>query len=132
MHFSHRLLHWGSAGDAQARAWKGGHEGDAAGDETGSEPRRVALSFASADDAFEAPYFDRALLPLPPVPLRAALVAGLAIAYVANEDCGAWRGKLYWDVFRAGHAGAAGAGASAFGDGFAQMVARNYAAHKWT
>ena len=60
------------------------------------------------------------------MPLRAALVAGLALAYVANEDCGAWRGKLYWDTFRAGHAGAGG-----FSDHFAQMCARNFAAHKW-
>ena len=128
VHFSHRLLHWGSSGDARARACKGGSEGDGDGDESGSEPRRVALSFASADDAFEAPYFSRAHLPLPPVPLRAALVAGLALAYVANEDCGAWRGKLYWDAFRAGHAGCGG-----FSDGFAQMVARNWAAQqsKW-
>ena len=74
IHFSHRLFHWGSAADPQVRAWCGNQE------------PRVAISFASATDAFELPYFDRAHLPIPPIALRASLVAGLALMYVAGRS----------------------------------------------
>jgi len=63
--FSHRLLHWG--GEARE----------------GAQPR-VALSFSFADPAFEAAAFDAALLPLPPLPVRLALVAAQAILYAAQ------------------------------------------------
>lgn len=90
VHFSHRLLHWGSAADEVARQWKG-------------DAPRVALSFASAGRRFEPPFLTghAAQRPLPSSMVRAGLVAGLALFYVANEDPGEWRLRLYWDVFRA-------------------------------
>ncbi len=63
--FSHRLLHWG-------------------GEAEGGAPPRVALSFSFADPAFEGAAFDAALLPLPPLAVRLALVAGQAILYAAQ------------------------------------------------
>ncbi len=63
--FSHRLLHWG--GEAEADA-----------------PPRVALSFSFADAEFEGAAFDCTLLPLPPLGVRLALVAGQAILYASQ------------------------------------------------
>lgn len=113
IHFSHRLFHWGSAADPEVRAW------------SGNQDPRVAISFASATDAFELPYFDRAHLPIPPIALRASLVAGLALMYVANEDPGCFRVGLWWDVFTHG----TDKEALTFDPHFAKVVAANYSAY---
>jgi hypothetical protein len=110
IHFSHRLLHWGSAA-AGSTAWK-------------QQAPRIAMSFASADSRFEKPFLsdDAALCPLPAVSTRAGLIAGLAVFYIANEDPGEWRTRLYWDCFRASHC------EGCFSDRFASIVADNFAA----
>ena len=110
VHFSHRLFHWGSAADPEVRAW------------CGNQGPRVAISFASAVDDFELPYFSRAHLPIPPLALRASLVAGLALMYVANEDPGCFRVGLWWDVFAHG-------AEETFDPHFAKVVAKNYEAY---
>ena len=109
--FSHRLLHWGSAADEVARLWKG-------------EAPRMALSFACADPRFEPPFLSDAAAqsPLPALSTRAGLVAGLALFYVANEDPGQWRLRLYWDCFRASMS------EGSFSDKFATIVAENFRA----
>lgn len=107
VHFSHRLFHWGSSADPKARGW------------CGDQGPRVALSFASSIDSFEAAYFDRSHLPMPALTLRASLIAGLAIMYVANEDPGPSRVQLFWDVFSA----------SSFDTRFTTVVSKNYAAY---
>ena len=64
--FSHRLLHWG--GEASPAALP-----------------RVALSYAFADPDFEESAFCSTYLPLPPLELRLALIAGQAIIYNAQS-----------------------------------------------
>jgi len=64
--FSHRLLHWGGEADEGA-------------------PPRVALSYSFADPSFEQAAFSASLLPLPPLAVRLALVAGQAILYNAQS-----------------------------------------------
>eukprot|EP00656_Telonema_subtile_P021073 TRINITY_DN22117_c0_g1_i1.p1 TRINITY_DN22117_c0_g1~~TRINITY_DN22117_c0_g1_i1.p1 ORF type:complete len:212 (+),score=27.63 TRINITY_DN22117_c0_g1_i1:168-803(+) len=66
--FSHRTLHWGSHPTSL------GH------------PARIALSFACSEDAFEAPYFDRSMLPLPPFDVRLGLVCGQLLLYAPNNE----------------------------------------------
>jgi hypothetical protein len=62
--FSHRVIHWGSAG------------------RPGHPTPRVACSWAATADDYERPYFDRALAdPTPPLGLRAALLAGQMLNY---------------------------------------------------
>eukprot|EP00892_Ulva_mutabilis_P009175 jgi/Ulvmu1/662/UM010_0033.1 len=61
--FSHRVIHWGSAGSRAA-----------------PHPR-VSISFGFSDDTFEAPYIPRQHLPLPPLRLRLALVAAQMLVY---------------------------------------------------
>ena len=91
--FTHRLLHWGSATDAPEPA---------ATSELPPPRPRVALSFAVADDGFEAPYFDRSLLPFPAVGLRVALAAGNLLIYSQNEEPGDGNpevGAVLWAAF---------------------------------
>jgi hypothetical protein len=81
--FTHRLMHWGSAADPHSGA-----------------PPRVALAFASADDAFEPAYCSRAKhLPYPSLALRIALNAGNLLMYGQNEDPGVDLTALYWHSF---------------------------------
>lgn len=108
VHFSHRLLHWGSAA-AGSTAWK-------------QQAPRIAMSFASADSQFEQPFLtdDASRCPLPAISTRAGLIAGLAIFYIANEDPGEWRTRLYWDCFRASQC------EGCFSERFARIVAENF------
>ena len=86
--FSHRLLHWGSAAeDGPAAAWR-----------AVPERPRIALSFASVDDAFERPFLSRDVLPLPPVATRIALVGALALLYTQNDPPTPFRRNLFWDL----------------------------------
>ena len=108
IHFSHRLLHWGSAA-ASSTAWK-------------QQAPRIAMSFASADAGFEQPFLseDASRSPLPAVSTRAGLVAALAIFYIGNENPGEWRTRLYWDCFRASQC------EGCFTERFATIVAENF------
>eukprot|EP00966_Prymnesium_polylepis_P308520 7129854-Prymnesium_polylepis.2 len=110
IHFSHRLLHWGSAA-AEHTPWR-------------QQAPRVAMSFASACSQFEQPFLspEAAHSPLPSVGTRAGLIAGLALFYVANEEPGEWRTRLYWDCFRASLC------EGSFSDKFSETVSANYCA----
>jgi ectoine hydroxylase-related dioxygenase (phytanoyl-CoA dioxygenase family) len=70
--FSHRLMHWGSAGCPKRASRNGGAP-------------RIAFAFGLAQDDYELPPFSRDWLPLPPVQMRMALVAGQLLCYSANE-----------------------------------------------
>ena len=80
------------------------------------------MSFVSADQTFEQPFLsdDAAACPVPAVSTRAGLVAGLAIFYIANENPGEWRTRLYWDCFRASQC------EGCFSERFATIVAENF------
>eukprot|EP00038_Savillea_parva_P017694 m.21342 g.21342 ORF g.21342 m.21342 type:complete len:449 (+) comp3882_c0_seq1:269-1615(+) len=106
--FSHRLLHWGSSADEQARSDKG-------------EPARVALSFASASATFERPYVKDSHLPMPRPAVRAALICGLAIMYVGNVDPGAAYINLFQVCFQGG--------VDYFDENFVKLVTRNSTAY---
>ncbi|CAE8696683.1 unnamed protein product [Polarella glacialis] len=108
VHFSHRLIHWGSAADEDWQRRR-------------SEGPRIALSFACADESFERPYLVARSSPLPPVNIRASLISGLALAYLQNEEPGDFRSKLYWDVFQQNLA--------AFDRKFVGIVSDNYKAY---
>ena len=117
VHFSHRLLHWGSTASDEATTRR-----------RGGERPRIAVAFACSDDSFELPFFDRALLPLPPVETRLALISALAIYYVANVDPGPEMVEAYWACFAryrgfGGGAGGAGGVGRAGGVGGAGGVA---------
>ena len=89
--FSHRLLHWGSASDdGPAAVWR-------------PQPPRVALSFASTDEAFEKPFLthETSGLPLPPLETRVALVSALAFAYSEQAPSTPKRRELFWAVVSA-------------------------------
>ena len=62
VHFSHRIIHWGSAARTSA-------------------PPRVAMSWIIGDEAFEEPAFPRTHLPQPPLALRAGFVSGQLLSY---------------------------------------------------
>jgi len=81
--FSHRLMHWGSAPDPHAGA-----------------PPRVALSFAAASNDFEKPYLDRKHLPVPPLPLRVALICGQILGYGETVDPGEGATQEYFGIFQ--------------------------------
>eukprot|EP01104_Vermistella_antarctica_P011126 TRINITY_DN306_c2_g2_i1.p1 TRINITY_DN306_c2_g2~~TRINITY_DN306_c2_g2_i1.p1 ORF type:complete len:521 (-),score=134.59 TRINITY_DN306_c2_g2_i1:66-1628(-) len=61
--FSHRIIHWGSAG------------------RKGHATPRISFSAAFASDDFEPSYFERSHLPFPDLALRVSLVGGQMIAY---------------------------------------------------
>jgi hypothetical protein len=73
--FSHRLLHWGSRAAS-----------------TATTPR-MALSFSFSDEHFETTAFPRDLLPLPPLTVRLALVAGQCFIYAAAGQLVLGEGK---------------------------------------
>lgn len=64
--FTHRIIHWGSAG-------RNGYGGD----------ERIAFSFATSDESFEAPYLMNSnhVLPFPKLYLRLALGGAQCVAY---------------------------------------------------
>ena len=66
MVFTHRIIHWGSAGRI-------GYEGE----------ERIAFSFATSDASFEAPYLMNPddVLPFPKLKLRLALGGAQCVAY---------------------------------------------------
>eukprot|EP01128_Nolandella_sp_AFSM9_P011263 TRINITY_DN798_c0_g1_i1.p1 TRINITY_DN798_c0_g1~~TRINITY_DN798_c0_g1_i1.p1 ORF type:complete len:496 (-),score=102.51 TRINITY_DN798_c0_g1_i1:153-1640(-) len=80
--FSHRIIHWGSAGR------KGYHT------------PRIAFSCAFSADGFEPPYFARTHLPFPPSTLRQSLCAGQMIVYSDRYQFSAPVLKGYYDHFR--------------------------------
>ena len=63
LHFSHRIIHWGSAAK-----------------NTGASPR-VAMSWVVGDEAFEQPAFSREFLPQPPLAVRVAFVSAQLLSY---------------------------------------------------
>merc|ERR1712008_211544 len=75
----------------------------------------------AADPSYTEPFFSRSLLPLPALGVRLALVAGLALAYCANESLlsNSHRVELFWELFKAQ--------AGTFDPGFARTVAKHKA-----
>lgn len=83
--FSHRVMHWGSTGDARAHT------------------PRVSLSFGCSDGEFEPSYLrdPSAHLPFPRVGVRAALAGAQLINYHERFDFGAARLRALASMFRA-------------------------------
>jgi len=80
--FTHRIIHWGSAGRA------------------GYHTPRIACSFAGADDSFETSYFSREHLPYPPLSLRVALMAGQMLIYYQRFGFSSRELSLFYKIFK--------------------------------
>ena len=100
--FTHRAMHWGSAGQAQC-----------------ADPR-ISLSFGFTDPTFEAPYFKRpsVSLPFPKVGTRVALACGQLIGYHERFDYGLPLLRRLGATFRARQA--------AFTQSYAEKVAAEF------